>query len=667
MKPLELDTFYDFTYLSGLNFNEGGSYALFHKHVADVKENAYKSDAVLLSFKNGAPETQTLTHSGKVGKAHWLKDDRTLIYAMAGTDAEKKQQQAGAPETFFYAISAEGGESYPYMTVPAKVVDVKALGDDAFLMLVSYRPLYDAYTEADEAERQKVLESWKEEEDYEVIEEIPFWSNGGTYTRGARTRLCHFNKATGTLRYLTDANTAVSQYDYNEDTGTVVAVGRTYTEKMPIKSRLFMGALTDECLKPITDETYAIYCGFAMSSETVVFVGHDGQKHGLNQNAIFYTLNVKSGAIQPLLDIEEMTFGNTVGADVRYGGKRSVKRSGEWLYFISTERYHAYLNRLHVNGQFERVVEKAGTVDDFDLSGDQLLITAMRGNALAEIFQVNAGEEKACTSYNTWLSAYTLSTPEHMTVVTAEDVTVDGWVMKPIGYEKGKRYPAILDIHGGPKTVYSDVFYNEMQYWANQGYFVFFANPRGSDGKGNGFSDIRGQYGSIDYDDLMAFTDQVLKNHPEIDEAQLFVTGGSYGGFMTNWIIGHTDRFKAAASQRSIANWLTEYGVTDIGYYFVPDQTQATPWKNFEALWAQSPLKYADRVKTPTLFIHSDQDYRCWIPEAYQMFTALKDHGVLSKLCVFKGENHELSRSGKPKHRLRRIREITEWFDQYRG
>ncbi len=667
MKPLELDTFYDFTYLSGLNFNEGGSYALFHKHVADVKENAYKSDAVLLSFKNGAPETQTLTHSGKVGKAHWLKDDRTLIYAMAGTDAEKKQQQAGAPETFFYAISAEGGESYPYMTVPAKVVDVKALGDDAFLMLVSYRPLYDAYTEADEAERQKVLESWKEEEDYEVIEEIPFWSNGGTYTRGARTRLCHFNKATGTLRYLTDANTAVSQYDYNEDTGTVVAVGRTYTEKMPIKSRLFMGALTDECLKPITDETYAIYCGFAMSSETVVFVGHDGQKHGLNQNAIFYTLNVKSGAIQPLLDIEEMTFGNTVGADVRYGGKRSVKRSGEWLYFISTERYHAYLNRLHVNGQFERVVEKAGTVDDFDLSGDQLLITAMRGNALAEIFQVNAGEEKACTSYNTWLSAYTLSTPEHMTVVTAEDVTVDGWVMKPIGYEKGKRYPAILDIHGGPKTVYSDVFYNEMQYWANQGYFVFFANPRGSDGKGNGFSDIRGQYGSIDYDDLMAFTDQVLKNHPEIDEAQLFVTGGSYGGFMTNWIIGHTDRFKAAASQRSIANWLTEYGVTDIGYYFVPDQTQATPWKNFEALWAQSPLKYADRVKTPTLFIHSDQDYRCWIPEAYQMFTALKDHGVPSKLCVFKGENHELSRSGKPKHRLRRIREITEWFDQYRG
>ncbi len=667
MKPLELDTFYDFTYLSGLNFNEGGSYALFHKHVADVKENAYKSDAVLLSFKNGAPETQTLTHSGKVGKAHWLKDDRTLIYAMAGTDAEKKQQQAGAPETFFYAISAEGGESYPYMTVPAKVVDVKALGDDAFLMLVSYRPLYDAYTEADEAERQKVLESWKEEEDYEVIEEIPFWSNGGTYTRGARMRLCHFNKATGTLRYLTDANTAVSQYDYNEDTGTVVAVGRTYTEKMPIKSRLFMGSLTDECLKPITDETYAIYCGFAMTSETVVFVGHDGQKHGLNQNAIFYTLNVQSGAIQPLLDIEEMTFGNTVGADVRYGGKRSVKRSGEWLYFISTERYHAYLNRLHVNGQFERVVEKAGTVDDFDLSGDQLLITAMRGNALAEIFQVNAGEEKACTSYNTWLSAYTLSTPEHMTVVAAEDVTVDGWVMKPIGYEKGKRYPAILDIHGGPKTVYSDVFYNEMQYWANQGYFVFFANPRGSDGKGNGFSDIRGQYGSIDYDDLMAFTDQVLKNHPEIDEAQLFVTGGSYGGFMTNWIIGHTDRFKAAASQRSIANWLTEYGVTDIGYYFVPDQTQATPWKNFEALWAQSPLKYADRVKTPTLFIHSDQDYRCWIPEAYQMFTALKDHGVPSKLCVFKGENHELSRSGKPKHRLRRIREITEWFDQYRG
>jgi dipeptidyl aminopeptidase/acylaminoacyl peptidase len=134
---------------------------------------------------------------------------------------------------------------------------------------------------------------------------------------------------------------------------------------------------------------------------------------------------------------------------------------------------------------------------------------------------------------------------------------------------------------------------------------------------------------------------------------------------MTNWIIGKTDRFKAAASQRSISNWVSMGYTTDIGYFFAPDQVGATPWTDQEKLWYHSPLKYADRVKTPTLFIHSDEDYRCWLPEALQMFTALKYHGVESRLCMFRGENHELSRSGRPKHRQRRLEEITNWFDRF--
>ncbi len=238
-------------------------------------------------------------------------------------------------------------------------------------------------------------------------------------------------------------------------------------------------------------------------------------------------------------------------------------------------------------------------------------------------------------------------------------------MLKPVDFVEGQKYPAILNIHGGPKTVFGTVFFHEMQFWANQGYFVFFCNPRGSDGKGNEFADIRGQYGTIDYDDLMRFTDLVLEEYPAIDQERLGVTGGSYGGFMTNWIIGHTQRFKAAASQRSISNWISMGYTTDIGYYFAPDQIAATPWTDYEKMWYHSPLKYADRVKTPTLFIHSDEDYRCWLPEALQMFTALKYHGVEAKLCMFRGENHELSRSGKPKHRIRRLQEITSWFDRF--
>ena len=134
---------------------------------------------------------------------------------------------------------------------------------------------------------------------------------------------------------------------------------------------------------------------------------------------------------------------------------------------------------------------------------------------------------------------------------------------------------------------------------------------------------------------------------------------------MTNWIIGHTGRFKCAASQRSIANWTSFHNTSDIGWYFAEDQVGGSPWNGLEKIWEQSPLKYADRVTTPTLFLHSDEDYRCPLSEGLQMFYAVREHGVESRLCIFHGENHELSRSGKPENRIRRLREITEWMEHY--
>jgi dipeptidyl aminopeptidase/acylaminoacyl peptidase len=213
--------------------------------------------------------------------------------------------------------------------------------------------------------------------------------------------------------------------------------------------------------------------------------------------------------------------------------------------------------------------------------------------------------------------------------------------------------------------VYGTVLFHEMQYWAQNGYAVVFCNPTGSDGGGNKFADIRGRYGETDYRDIMAFVDTALKSFDFLDEARMGVTGGSYGGFMTNWIIGHTDRFRCAVTQRSIANWISFSNMSDIGDFFGGDQVGSTCWKDIEQMWRQSPLKYADRVKTPTLVLHSDNDYRCPVAEGIQMFYALRQNGVPTRLCVFHGENHELSRSGKPKNRVRRLKEITCWMDKY--
>ena len=238
-------------------------------------------------------------------------------------------------------------------------------------------------------------------------------------------------------------------------------------------------------------------------------------------------------------------------------------------------------------------------------------------------------------------------------------------VLLPKDFAPEKTYPAVLDIHGGPKTVYGPVFYHEMQVWANMGYFVFYCNPMGSDGRDNKFMDIRGHYGETDYKNLMDFTDAVLAAYPQIDRTKVCETGGSYGGFMTNWIIGHTDRFVCAASQRSIANWLSFYGVSDIGVEFAKDQCDADPISTPDKMWEHSPMRYAGNVKTPTLFIHSDEDYRCPLAEGLQMYTSRAAQGVPTRLCLFHGENHELSRSGKPQHRVRRLTEITNWFEKY--
>ena len=277
------------------------------------------------------------------------------------------------------------------------------------------------------------------------------------------------------------------------------------------------------------------------------------------------------------------------------------------------------------------------------------------------------------------LAGRAVSVPEPFAFESGGD-TLTGYLMRPAGYEPGRRYPGVLEIHGGPKGAYGAAFSQEMQCLAAQGYFVFFTNPHGAAGHGVRFSDIRGDYGGQDYADLMALTDAVLARCPDVDPDRLAVMGGSYGGFMTNWVIGHTDRFRCANSQRSIASFMTKSLVSDIGTWVNMAETTEGPaydpaapeglafaGDNPRKLWEQSPLAYADRVKTPTLFLHSDHDYRCPLEEGMQMYTALALRGVPTRLVIFKGEAHGLCRTGKPQNRVRRLREILAWYRRWLG
>lgn len=276
------------------------------------------------------------------------------------------------------------------------------------------------------------------------------------------------------------------------------------------------------------------------------------------------------------------------------------------------------------------------------------------------------GEERALTSFNSeWLSEVAASWPEEIRAKSADGKEVQAWLLRPpqAASHPDVRYPAILEIHGGPWAMYGLSFFHELQLLAANGYVVIFANPRGSAGYGQAWAeDLRGAWGKNDTPDLMACLDAAIARGG-IDETRLGVTGGSYGGFMTNWLIGHTDRFRAAVTQRSISNMVSMYGTDDISVFTLDHEMGGPPWEKHEQYWEISPLAYVDNMRTPLLILHSEEDYRCPMEQAEQLFVALKRRRQEVVFVRFPHESHGLSRSGKPKHRLERLRRIVEWFD----
>jgi dipeptidyl aminopeptidase/acylaminoacyl peptidase len=255
---------------------------------------------------------------------------------------------------------------------------------------------------------------------------------------------------------------------------------------------------------------------------------------------------------------------------------------------------------------------------------------------------------------------------ERFQVGSSDGQTVHGWLMKPPGFSERKKWPLVLEVHGGPETMYGATFVHEFQVLAARGYAVLFTNPRGSKGYGEAFtSRIFADWGNQDAADCMAAVD-AASQWRWVDTTRLGVTGGSYGGFMTAWLVGHTNRFRAAVSQRGCYNFASFYGTSDIGPWF-GDYILGGPVYEREALYRErSPLTYARDMRTPLLLIHSEQDLRCPIEQAEQLFVQLRRMGKVEvEMVRFPEESHNLSRSGRPDRRIERLERIYGWFDSH--
>jgi len=276
-----------------------------------------------------------------------------------------------------------------------------------------------------------------------------------------------------------------------------------------------------------------------------------------------------------------------------------------------------------------------------------------------------AGPPRVLTALNPWLAEVATGEIEEVWFKAADGYDLHGWILKPPGFDPTRRYPSILQIHGGPQTQYGNIYMHEFHQQAAAGYVVYWSNPRGSQGYGEGCTGaIFGRWGTVDYDDVMAWADYMEKQ-PYIDPERMGVTGGSYGGYMTTLIIGRTNRFKAAVAQRVVSNFLSFYGSSDLNAGLEHLAGAPAPWDDVQTNWDQSPISAIGNAQTPTLVIHSENDHRCDQEQGEQVFIALRRLGVDTELLLLPGESHGVSRGGRTDRRVARLEHMLGWFEKY--
>lgn len=495
------------------------------------------------------------------------------------------------------------------------------------------------------------------------VTEVPYWTNAEGNVNGKRHQLFIFDLKSKELHSLVPKDFEVSNFWYQD--GHLFLSGAQYQNHQPFQKGLYEYDFTEkklqELLKP---ETWSIST-VALLNDELYLAATDNKKYGIEENPNFYHLLKDTHEMQ-LVQEWDHNLSNIVIHDMEVVPGKTTFVHDNKLYFVATIATH---NEIYTfDGEKTELVGKwDGSITSLAFQGDLLQFIANSPQSPQQLYQFEKdGQVKQLSHFNEFLKDRYLAEPKQIDYKDHNGDWRYGWVLYPLNYQEGNKYPAILEVHGGPRATYGDGFFHEMQMLASAGYFVFFTNIIGSEGWGDEYGDVRGKYGTVDYDDLMLFTDEVLKQVPEINKEKLGLAGGSYGGFMTNWVIGHTHRFSAAVSMRSIASWTAMY-ISDIGPEFVNDQmaTDDLHSDDIDKLWFHSPLRYVNNVTTPTLFLHSDHDFRCPIPDAYQMFQALKLRNVPTKLVVFQGSNHDLSRKGAPNRRIKRLEETLNWFDKY--
>ena len=629
-----------------------GTRILFAYSTIDMKGNKYDTHIWLLPLRERRPRQFTFSPFSETSP-RWSPDGSEILFLSNRPAEGEKADEEKKKRPQLFVIPADGGEARQITLVEEGVQHPIWSPDGRRILFLS---------------RVFKGEKASEESDIKIIRRMRYRFDGQGFFEGKWTHLFSVPAKGGRAKQLTDGEYDVAAADWSPD-GKRVAFVSYMDEDMDVTRfrniyAVPAGGGEPELLWKGEGPINAL--GWSPDGENLAFTGRVIE----DPNLVFYKKN--EIFVLPLDGSRPRCL--TGGLDRTVGGARELRWSpdSEHVYFTIPDQGSTHVCRVSLDGEVERVTEGKMTVNDFSLDGSGTVFAMAVSDAMtpSELWIKDDGGTRRVTEMSRGLlRRLRLSEPEEFWFTASDGVKVHGWIVKPHEFEDGEKYPTLFEVHGGPRGQYGHrlgAAEHEFQVLADHGYAVVYTNPRASVGYGEEFSAVvSGHWGERDYQDIMEAVDHVIEAYPFVDPDRLGILGGSYGGYMTNWVVGHTKRFKAAVTMRSISNWYSMHGTSDIAWMEHDVSWGKNPWDNLEVIMEKSPITYVKDVETPLLIIHSEQDYRCPMEQDEQLYIALKKLGKTTEFVRFPDEPHGLSRTGQPKHRLERLQHIVRWFERH--
>jgi dipeptidyl aminopeptidase/acylaminoacyl peptidase len=499
-----------------------------------------------------------------------------------------------------------------------------------------------------------------------VAQGLDYKFDGRGYLDGRRRHLFVVAADGGEPLQLTSGRWDVGGFDWSPDGRSLVVSGNAEPDNDLTQTNfLYVVPAAGGALRQVAGGLEIGTARWSPADNTIVFAGTDEQAGSYTR---LWLVSPSGGDQRCITADRDICVGDHCISDMRggHGFDISWSEDGTRIVFPVALQGRTELWSCDPAGA-ELRPEVGGNrqVFDWSLASGTIAFVASDPTTPGDLFLRSAGGERRLTTLNSFFADRQLATPERWEFTASDGWKLEGWLIKPEGFDPGHKWPLVMEIHGGPHGEYSWSFFHEFQVLAGQGYLVFYVNPRGSCGYGEAFQRACVMdWGGKDYLDLMTSLDQLIERTGYVDTDRLGVGGGSYGGFMTNWIIGHTDRFRAAVSMRSIADFVSDYRACDIALW--NDQEMgALNWADPRSLWDRSPIRYVESIRTPLLLTHGEMDLRCPIHQAEELFGALRVLRREVELVRFPDETHDLSRSGRPDRRIERLSRIAGWFRKH--